>query len=155
MSDRKYPPTIIIVHEKERRDKCSVEPLRARPDMIFHRFPLRQPVDTQGYVRLALEGEPLSAADGDRGLLVLDATWRLASKMEASFLDVPLRTIPPWHTAYPRRSKMTVDPDQGLATIEAIYVAYRLLGRETRGLLTSYHWREEFLRRNGLPLTDE
>jgi pre-rRNA-processing protein TSR3 len=146
--DPPFPPTIIIVHEKERRDKCSVEPLRGRPDFLFHRFPLRAPVDTGGYVRLALEGEPLSLVDRDRGLLVLDATWRLAGKMESVFLGVEPRTLPSWSTAYPRQSKLTPDPTQGLATIEAIYLAYKILQRDTAGLLDAYHWRDEFLKRN-------
>jgi pre-rRNA-processing protein TSR3 len=146
--DSTFPPSIIIVHEKERRDKCSVEPLRGRSDFLFHRFPLRGAVDATGYVRLALEGKPLSLEDRDRGLLVLDATWRLAGKMESAFFDVEPRTLPPWDTAYPRQSKMTPDPAQGLATIEAIFVAYKILQRDTSGLLDAYHWRDEFLRRN-------
>jgi pre-rRNA-processing protein TSR3 len=32
-----------------------------------------------------------------------------------------------------------------LASIEAIYVAYQLMGRDTTGLLDLYHWREQFL----------
>jgi len=52
-------------------------------------------------------------------------------------------------TAYPRVSKTYDDPAGGLATVEALYAAYRLLGRPTEGLLDHYRWAEEFLRRNG------
>jgi pre-rRNA-processing protein TSR3 len=144
------PPTIIVVHQKERREKCSVEPLRDRPDVRFYRYPLHRPIDTTGYLRLSLDGNPLSIDDRHRGLLVLDASWRLAGKMEQVFAKVEGRTLPPWKTAYPRRSKAGLDPDQGLATIEAIYLAYRILGRPTTGLLDHYHWRESFLELNGI-----
>ena len=53
-----------------------------------------------------------------------------------------------WKTAYPRSSKLFDDPDAGLATIEAIFAAYVALGRDTSGLLDSYHWSDEFLALN-------
>jgi pre-rRNA-processing protein TSR3 len=79
---------------------------------------------------------------------VLDATWRLAEKMEKSFADIEPRSLPSWETAYPRISKMNHDPGGGLATIEAIFVAYHLLERETAGLLDAYYWRDLFLKKN-------
>jgi len=51
-------------------------------------------------------------------------------------------------TAYPRVSKTYDDPAGGLATIEALYAAYHLMGRPTQGLLDDYHWAEEFLEVN-------
>ena len=38
------------------------------------------------------------------------------------------------------------DPTGGLASIEALYLAKRLLGDDDASLLDGYHWREEFLR---------
>lgn len=143
-----YPPTIIVVHERERRSKCSVEPLRGRPGFGFLGFPLKNPPDLRGYVRLALEGPLLGEADRGKGLLVLDATWRLVAAMESAFGSVPARRLPEWRTAYPRVSKIGVDPEGGLATIEAIYAAHALLGRETAGLLDHYRWSREFLECN-------
>ena len=142
------PPTVVIVHPKEKRKKCTVEPLRHRNDFVFRRFPERGDQPLTGYVRLGLGGTALSASDADCGLLVLDGTWRLTEKMEQDFRDLPVRTLPTWKTAYPRTSKLFDDPLAGLATIEAIYVAYRILGRDVTGLLDDYHWREEFLSRN-------
>ena len=40
------------------------------------------------------------------------------------------------------------DPAGGLATIEAIYVAYHLLDREADSLLDGYRWAAEFLEHN-------
>jgi pre-rRNA-processing protein TSR3 len=148
-----FPPTIIIVHPKEKRSKCTVEPLRARADFVFWTFPQRGGEPLESYVRLGIGGPPLSAADAHRGLLVLDGTWRLAERMEDDFRELPLRSLGPWQTAYPRASKLYDDPLAGLATIEAIFAAYHELGRRTEGLLDEYHWREEFLRRNERLLT--
>lgn len=143
-----FPPTIVVVHRKERREKCSVEPLRGRADFRFARFEPNQAISSDGYVRLATSGPPLSGADRNRGLLILDATWRLAASMERAFATTPTRALPAWETAYPRVSKVTRDPENGLATVEAIYVAYLILGRDASGLLDEYPWRDDFLSRN-------
>ena len=141
-------PTIIVVHPKEKRSKCSVEPLRGRDGFAFWKYPRvgEEPLDR--YVRLGLGGPELSVDDADRGLLVLDGTWRLAGKMEEEFLNVPVRTLPAWETAYPRTSKLFDDPLGGLATIEAIFAAYSILRRDVSGLLDEYHWGEEFVELN-------
>jgi pre-rRNA-processing protein TSR3 len=115
---------------------------------VFWTFPDRGSESVAGYVRLVMEGPVLSAEDADRGLLVLDGTWRLAHRMEKFFHDLPARSLPPIQTAYPRLSRITPDPTGGLATIEAIYAAYRYLGRSCDGLLDHYHWAAEFLARN-------
>lgn len=143
-----FPPTMVVVHQRERRDKCTVEPLRGRLDMRFLRYPATEPLDFSGYIRLALDGPMLSEKDRTAGLLVLDATWRLAGKMEKAFASVPCRQLPRALTAYPRVSKLHEDPSQGLATVEAIYLAYHILGRDTAGLLDGYRWKEEFLAKN-------
>lgn len=142
------PPTIIVVHPRERRSKCSVEPLRGRDGFVFWQFPERGPEPLTGYVRLGIGGPELSSNDASCGLLVLDGTWRLAARMQSQFDELPIRSLPVWQTAYPRVSKNYPDPSAGLATIEAIYAAYHALGRDTTGLLDHYHWRTEFLERN-------
>lgn len=143
-----HPPTIIVVHPKERKSKCSVQPLRSREDFIFWKFPRKEPEKLTSYVRLGMGGPVISPDDADRGLLVLDGTWRLAEKMEADYQELPVRSLPDWETAYPRVSKQFDDPSAGLATIEAIFIAYHLMGFETAGLLDDYHWADEFLKRN-------
>ena len=143
-----FPPTIIVIHPREKRSKCTVEPLRDREGFVFWTFPDRGKESLAGYVRLGMEGPVLTAADADCGLLVLDGTWRLARRMDKFFHNVPPRSLPPIQTAYPRLSRITPDPIGGLATIEAIYAAYRLIGRPCDGLLDHYHWAGEFLRRN-------
>jgi pre-rRNA-processing protein TSR3 len=142
------PPTILVVHPRENRRKCSVEPLRGRPGFRFWKFPERGPEPIDGYVRLAIGGPLISADDACRGLLVLDGTWRLAQRMEPFFSELPVRSLPEWVTAYPRASKSWPDPTQGLATIEAIYAAWLGMGRPVAGLLDHYRWAEQFLEKN-------
>jgi rRNA small subunit aminocarboxypropyltransferase len=144
-----FPPTVIVVHPREKRSKCTVEPLRGRDGFVFWTFPDRGHEPLDGYVRLVVDGPVLSAGDADRGLLVLDGTWRLAQRMDKFFHALPPRSLPKIETAYPRLSRITPDPAGGLATIEAIYAAYFLLGRSCNGLLDRYHWAAEFLARNG------
>lgn len=103
----------------------------------------------EGYIRLAAEGPELSSADAERGVLLLDGSWRWAASMTRDFLDVPPRSLRGWKTAYPRVSKQGTDPDNGLASIEALYAAYAILGRSTEGLLDHYHWAAKFLIENG------
>lgn len=142
------PPTIIVRHPRENPRKCSVLPLRGRADLVFLSFPVTQRPPLEGYIRLAAEGPELSPADSTCGLLILDGSWRWASAMTKEFLDVPPRALHGFRTAYPRVSKLGTDPNNGLATVEALFIAYRNLGRSTEGLLDHYRWAEEFLRLN-------
>ena len=59
------------------------------------------------------------------------------------------RAIPPgWQTAYPRRSKIHADPDTGLATVEALFAAFCILGCRDDTLLRFYPWHDTFLKLN-------
>jgi pre-rRNA-processing protein TSR3 len=142
-------PTIIVVHPRENRRKCSVEPLRGDPRFSFWKFPERPAIDRALHVRLGIGGPLLTPADAALGLVVLDGTWRLAERMERAFADLPVRSLhPDWRTAYPRKSKTFDDPVAGLATIEALYAAHVQMGRSVDRLLDHYQWRAEFLALN-------
>lgn len=142
------PPTIIVVHPSEKRSKCSVEPLRGQPGFVFWSFPKRGNESLDGYVRLGIGGPQLTLEDNDKGLLLLDGSWRWAAEMEKGYREIPVRSLGPWVTAYPRKSKLFVDPVEGLATIEALYAAHCQMGRTVEGLLNSYYWQEGFLEKN-------
>src|SRR5207342_80293 len=103
-------------------------------------YPVREPPDLTGYVRLAADGPELSAADSCHGLLLLDGSWRWAGAMTQAFEQVPPRSLHGYKTAYPRVSKQGTDPDNGLASVEALFLAYHILGRPTEGLLDHYRW---------------
>ncbi len=137
-------PIIMVVHPREKKRKCTVRHLRERSGFVFWKFPKRGVESVADYVRLGLGGPELGLEDANQGLLMLDGTWKLAARMEPFFNDVPLRSLGPWQTAYPRVSKVFDDPSTGLATIEALFAALVQLQRPTTGILDQYHWGGEF-----------
>lgn len=152
-----YPPTIIIRHTRENLKKCSLRGLENKADFRFFTYPDcalgKQTIGPlEGYLVLDVEGEPISPADYSLGLILIDATWRLADKMNAntSALQGCLRRSIPsgFQTAYPRRQDDCPDPEAGLASIEALYISYLLMGRSIVGLLDTYYWKEQFLEKN-------
>jgi pre-rRNA-processing protein TSR3 len=149
-----YPPTLVVRNPRENPRKCTILPLQGRADLVFLTYPVKRPLALDGYVRLSADGPELGPDDGGKGLLLLDGSWRWAEVMGRDFVEVPPRSLHGYSTAYPRRSKRGTDPDNGLASVEALFLAYHLLGRPTAGLLDHYRWAEEFLRLNGLlPVT--
>ena len=150
-------PTIIIRHVRENMNKCSLRGLEAREDFQFYTYPRcalgkEQLGELQGYILLDVEGEPLSTADKDSGLILLDATWRLAEKMQKNIKeiqDLPKRSIPGgFKTAYPRRQDDCPDPEAGLASIEALYIAFLVSGKSIEGLFDGYYWKNQFIEKN-------
>jgi pre-rRNA-processing protein TSR3 len=145
-----YPPTIVVRHPHENPRKCSILPLRGRPDMVFLTYPVARPPSLEGYVRLAAEGPELSPVDAACGILLLDGSWSWADTMTRAYEHIPPRSLHGYQTAYPRASKRGTDPGNGLASLEALYLAYHILGRPTEGLLDHYRWAEQFLEVNRL-----
>lgn len=148
-------PVIIVRHPAENPRKCSVYPLRGRSGIVFLNYPVSRVPDLSNYVRLAAEGPALSAQDAGKGILLLDGSWRWAGAMTRDFEQVPPRSLAGWKTAYPRVSKLGTDPDNGLASVEALYLACHLLGLPTQGLLDHYRWAATFLEVNGLPTASD
>ena len=138
---------VVIRHPKEKKSKCSLQPLVGRNDI---RFLLASPgfrFDATGYLLLRIDAPPISPRDACLPLLLLDSTWRLLPQLEATLCGDPVpRSLPPSiRTAYPRVSKIRPDPVRGLASVEALYAARLLAGRPVDGLLDHYHWRDAFL----------
>lgn len=138
--------TIVIRHRKENLKKCSLRYLQRDPNVEFLTYPLKHPRCFERCLRLRVDAPPLTYADRHSSLLLLDATWALADKMESTLqLSIPCRSLPKgFVTAYPRRQ----DVDGGLASIEALYIAYLILGEEKTDLLNHYHWKHSFLEKN-------
>lgn len=143
------PPILIIVRRGEDRGQCTIRPLRGTPGIDFLRYPLRRKPDLSRHLLLAPGAPPLTTADADRPLLLLDANWRHAVMMRKTIEPIDARSIPVgWRTAYPRRSRIHADPDTGLATVEALFAAMCVLGRRDDSLLRHYAWRDAFLALN-------
>jgi pre-rRNA-processing protein TSR3 len=151
-----FPKTVIVRHRKENLKKCSLRGLEGREDLYFSKYHTPILPNLEGYVLLDLEGPPLSSQDRDKGLVLLDGTWRYASKMRENipFLDdLPKRSLPLAYTAYPRRQEDCSEPERGLASVEALYLAYCILERDAEGLLDHYYWKDQFLQKNALLLS--
>lgn len=139
--------TTVIRHPKERISKCSLRFLHDRPEMTFLRGKPDTIFDATGFIQLAVDAPPLSLADAGKPLLLLDSTWRWLPQIEACVTGEAIKRSIPGNlrTAYPRVSKVFDDPTGGLASIEALYVARKLLGDDDPELLHGYHWKAEFL----------
>lgn len=142
------PFATILVHYKERRSKCTLEPLRSHPGLAFIDFEPEARVSAEGHVVLAVDAPVITPADAGRPLMLLDATWRLLPALQRSLQgDFVARSLPAnLRTAYPRRSKLEPDPEAGLASVEALHAALALLGHRDDTLLDAYRWRDRFLR---------
>lgn len=138
--------TVVLRHPKERLSKCSLQPLVRRSDFRFIKASLEKPFDGTGYILLTV-GAPILSSNDSEPLLVLDSTWRLLPYLEKCIVGMPVRRSLPLSikTAFPRMSKVFPDPPSGLASIEALYVAKKILGCEDLTLLESYYWKDAFL----------
>jgi len=153
------PDFIIIRHRKENLKKCSLSGFETDPRFHFYTYPTDIPSFLEnffeGIILLDIEGEELSSKDAslvEAPILIIDATWRYAETM--------LHTIPglhkarrcrlpqEWVTAYPRKQTECPDPERGLASLEAMYIAALLLKKPIDGLLDNYYWKNLFLEKN-------
>lgn len=153
-----FPPTIILRHRRENLKKCSLRGLENREDALFFAYPGREIPKVENYILLTLDAPPLTIEDKEHGLFLIDGTWRLAQTMEnfvTSQITFIPRSIPSgFVTAYPRRQADCIDPTRGLASVEALFIAYLTLGRSTGGLLDHYYWKDVFFERNALLKSD-
>ncbi|MDP6964000.1 MAG: hypothetical protein QGF46_07535, partial [Planctomycetota bacterium] len=113
--------------------------MRGRDDLEidWHHCDVGDEVEVGEVTLLHPEGEPLTSADDDRPLLLVDSSWRDLPRMLATVRgDLKLRCLPKnLQTAYPRKSKTFEDPETGLASIEALHAATIYLGRRDDTLL--------------------
>lgn len=145
-------PTYILRHRRENLKKCSLRGLEKRTDCQFFTYPTSILPDLSNHFLLAIHAPPLQPSDANKGIFLLDATWRYADKMlqfVESQAQMEKRSIPKgFRTAYPRRQDDCPDPEKGLASVEALFIAYVILGRDPSGLLDHYYWKEDFLKKN-------
>lgn len=146
--------TLVIRHRKENLSKCSLRGLESRPEFKFLIYPLKDTLVCENPVLLTFDAPLLSCDDQDATLVIIDGTWKYAMRMEQNIqwpLTLKRRGLPlEIRTAYPRCQHECPCPERGLASVEAIYVAYLLLGRNPCGLLNHYYWKEKFLEINHL-----
>ena len=144
---------VVIRHARERVSKCSLRTLHGRPGFTFLKATKGFRFDATGYLELAVDAEPLTSADAGRPLLILDSTWRLLPELRRCVHGTTVRRAIPDGivTAYPRDSRVFDDPEGGLASIEALYVALHIFGDDDPTILDGYHWKDEFLGSGSVP----
>jgi len=147
-----FPPTVILRHRRENLKKCSLIGLEKRSDCLFFTYPKDPLPDLSSYVLLKVDAPPLTEADRDKGLFLIDGTWRLSKIMEKQIKQpMEARSLPgSFQTAYPRRQTGCPDPKAGLASVEALFIAYTILDRSIAGLFDFYHWKQPFLESNSI-----
>jgi pre-rRNA-processing protein TSR3 len=150
-----FLPTIILRHRKENLKKCSLRGLESHNHLLFYCYPNHLPEALLSYVMIHLGDDTtqeLSKHDLNCGLLLLDSTWNYEKKMHDCLAQnhrLVYRSLPShFMTAYPRHQTGCTDPQRGLATVEALYVAYKILGLNTEGLLDNYYFKDPFLKKN-------
>ena len=72
---------------------------------------------------------------------------KLLPQVEACVSGTPIcRSLPKdIVTAYPRKTPDGSDPSNGLASVEALYMARLLMGDRDDTLLDDYYWKTKFL----------
>lgn len=144
-------PTIIIRHRKENLKKCSLKGLEKREDILFYSYPLKKDLpDLSDYFLLDMNGKELKKEDQNKKILLIDSTWKYSDKILKILPDnIEKRSLPKnYISAYPRKQTMCLDPKRGLASIEALYLAYLITKRDVKGLLNNYYWKDKFLEIN-------
>jgi pre-rRNA-processing protein TSR3 len=148
----------IIVDAGETPNKCTITPLAGRSD--FRLFPVYGE-GALGPLHAPLllhpEGECLShfrnRSEIATAIACIDCVWRRLPALEKRLAwgaKPGLRTKIPegFKTVYPRVGFGQSDPESGLATIEAIFIAAALLGNPDTSLLSKYYFAKEFLEVN-------
>ncbi len=146
------PPPADILILRDRREsarKCSLTPLRGLPGITFRTWRPDRRYSVGRRILLHPSGSPLRPEDSGADLLLIDCAWRrLAHALSTLDGELLHRSLPPLASSYPRHSKLFSDPDDGLASVEALYAALWILGERREDLLADYRFKAPFLERN-------
>lgn len=142
----------------ETANKCTIAPLAYRSDFELRYLDKDLPIGRlNSQILLHPDGELLHHINGHdlkpKSLAAIDCVWnRLPILLQRLEKPLPiLAKIPDgFVTAYPRRDRNGQDPQAGLATIEALFIAAALLGEWNETLLREYYFAERFLDINAL-----
>lgn len=145
----------MLVDKGETPNKCTILPLEGHPALTIVRFLRGTPLaPLTGDVFLHPDGRPLDELAKElqpRRLSLVDSLWkRLDAIVQHIQPPYPTKARIPdgFVTAYPRRNKKNLDPEGGLATIEALFIAAAFFGTWDETLLAKYHFAAPFLADN-------
>ncbi len=144
----------VLMDKHENPRKCTIAPLAGRADLKIRKFSGNGPFPPfESDCLLHIDGEDLSLLTQKKysSLALIDCNWKkVAGTLQKVVRPLPrLVRIPEgFATAYPRKNAEGKDPDGGLATIEALFIAAAFLGTWDETLLDKYHFQKEFLALN-------
>jgi pre-rRNA-processing protein TSR3 len=144
----------ILMDRKENPRKCTILPQKARSDFKIRYFGGPKPVPAfAADCLLHIDGEDLATVEKGSytSIALIDCNWKkvpLALKKVERPLPRLVRIPEGFETAYPRRNAEGKDPEGGLATIEALFIAAAFLGTWDETILDKYHFKNDFLERN-------
>ncbi|MBI3818373.1 MAG: hypothetical protein HY286_06765 [Planctomycetes bacterium] len=143
---------LIIRDARESTRKCSIAAIQGMPNITFRGWRRDHTIALPPHVLLCPGAPPLASEDGGLPLLLVDSSWRhLPQLMRDVRGTFALRSIPAgFASAYPRKSRVFNDPDDGLATVEALFIALAVLGEWRDDILEHYHFKSEFMKINEL-----
>lgn len=138
----------IIKDYKENPKKCSILWLKGKKGFEFLDRRKVDEYDFSGMVLLHPEGEPVSKIKKNEKILLVDSNWRKARKMynrlEQKF-HLKKISIVGFKSAYPWKKGR---PENGLCSIEVLWVLNLLAGQRDDKLFQNYRWKREFLEIN-------
>ena len=152
----------IVIDRGESANKCTIAPLSYREDFNLLRVKGNSVIGPLvSTVLLHHEGDSYENIQRHRseisGIACIDCIWRRLNPILAKVQGpLPrLMKIPDgFKTAYPRKSELDHDPEGGLATIEAIFIAAALFGKWDVTLLHEYYFGKEFIDLNAGRMRD-
>ncbi|MBY0369516.1 hypothetical protein K2X33_02445 [bacterium] len=149
----------ILIDAGETANKCTIKPLSGRPDFRLFKVWGEGPLGPfSAPLLLHHEGECLSTLrEGFQevpAIAAVDCVWRRLPRLlkrmawEQDQPAVRARIPEGFITAYPRVGQPEQDPDGGLATIEALFIAAALVGNWDVTLLSKYYFGRAFVEKN-------
>lgn len=142
---------VIVKDRRENPKKCTVLPLRGRPDILLIDSERLEASDLSGLTLLHPEGTPVTSLDESCPILLVDGNWgrarRIYNRIAARYPGMPRISLHGFKTAYPWKRN---SPGNTLSSVEALFITTLLSGRPDRSLLDTYYFRESFLVLNGL-----
>jgi hypothetical protein len=149
---------IIISRDSKVEKKCTLYPLRSRPDFSFRTIKDQIPIPSNS-ILLFPDGEPFSEdllydIKGDElhkdpvlNIVLIDSRWKKAKGIADKLQDIRRVSLEGYVTGAQRKDP---PPEGGLASVEALYLASLYLGRPDPTLLSNYHFKDRFFGLNGL-----
>ncbi|MBI2041310.1 MAG: hypothetical protein HYT16_04375 [DPANN group archaeon] len=156
----------ILKDYKESEKRCSILWLRGKKGFEFLDRRKFDEYDFSGFTLLHPDGKPIEKIGKNEKILLVDSNWRKAKRMynrlalkydlnsqtssrngkrSSVFHNLKKIRIDGFRSAYPWKKGR---PDNGLCSIEVLWVLSLLAGKRDDSLLENYRWKMEFLELN-------